>query len=444
MKKKRSIRNLHLICLLSFLYFLTIICIPSQAFAFLDFIKFIGHNSASTGRGGTAIAIGEPGNMNFNPAIISEIKGNATEINLLLACTDFEFKYSGTDNERQASNMKDRLGIVPGINYVSNKKNSPWSWGLSFIVPDGFFTDYTIQSKNFGSVNAYSEVLHFRLAQVTAYEITPKLTLGLRIGADYGTLDLRMPLGLAYLDLGQCDNFGASGALGLFYKPSEKIAFGFYYEKTKLGKLKCRDNDGYLKFSNGSSLINHGKIDIEVDDFQFPDHFGFGIAYKPFKSWRFSADIKYICWADDWDDLKLNLKGAPANLSNLRIPLDIDDQIPISIGIEYFPNDIWTFLIGYHYNDDPMRDNYLNPIISAEEEHLITFGFSIQPVKYFKFGTAFMYGIMDDPEASEIHSYDLSIEKQLGLNRGDLQSELSGSSANYTVFSIDLSFTVFW
>ena len=91
-----------------------------------------------------------------------------------------------------------------------------------------------------------------------------------------------------------------------------------------------------------------------------------------------------------------------------------------------------------------MKDNYLNPVIGAEVEHVISGGFSIQPVKHFKFGTAFMYGIMDDPEASEVHNYDLSIEKQLGLKRGELQSELSGSSANYTVFSIELSFVVFW
>ena len=441
-KKKRSIRKLYLFyCLSRFYLVIIFISIPSQVFAFLDFIKVIGNNSGSTGRGGTALAIGEPGNMNFNPAIISEIKGNAVEIDFLMATANFEFKYTGTNNEREASNMKDRIGILPGMNYVSNNQDSPWSWGLSFTIPDGFFTDYTIQSKNFGPVNAFSEILHFRLAQTTAYKITPNLTLGLRIGVDYGTLDLRMPLGLAYLDLGTCDSVGASGALGLLYKPSEKIAFGLYYETTKMGDLKSRDNDGYLKFSDGT---NCGKIDIEVDEFQFPDHFGFGVAYRPFKSWRFSADIKYICWSDDWNELKLNLKGDSVNLSRLTIPLDIDDQIPLSFGIEYFPNEIWTFLIGYHYNDDPMKANYLNPIIAAEEKHLITCGFSVQPVKQFKFGVSFMYGMMDDPEASDIHAYDLSIERQLGLQRGDLQSELSGSSANYTCFSIELSFVVFW
>jgi len=440
-KKKRNSKKLYLIYFL-FRFYLVIIfvSIPSQVFAFLDFIKFIGHNSGSTGRGGTAIAIGEPGNMNFNPAVISDIKGHAVEIDFLMATTDFEFKYTGTDNEREASNMKDRIGIVPGMNYVSNNEDSPWSWGFSFTVPDGFFTEYTIQSKNFGSVNAFSEMLHFRLAQTTAYKITPNLTLGLRLGIDYGTLDLRMPLGLAYLDIGTCDSFGGSCALGLFYKPSEKIAFGLYYETTELGDLKSRDNDGYIKILSD----NYGKLDVEVDEFQFPDHFGFGVAYKPFQSWRFSADIKYICWADDWDELQLNFIGGQSNISKLNIPLGVDRQIPVSFGIEYFANEVWTFLIGYHYNDDPMKSNYLNPIIGAEEKHLVTCGFSVQPVKQFKFGISLMYGIMDDPEASDIHNYDLSIEEQLGLPRGSLQSELSGSSANYTCFSVEFSFVVFW
>jgi len=56
--------------LIIFMFIAISIIFPRNSFAFLDFIKFIGHNAESMGRGGTAIGIGdEPSNANFNSVV---------------------------------------------------------------------------------------------------------------------------------------------------------------------------------------------------------------------------------------------------------------------------------------------------------------------------------------------------------------------------------------
>jgi len=105
-------------------------------------------------------ACDEPSNANFNPAVITETKANALELNFFFTRAVLSDKYTGADGKRYTSTNKDRFGMLPGIAYAHNNKDTPWSFGFLFSAPDGFFTDYTVHSKYFGSVNAFSEILH--------------------------------------------------------------------------------------------------------------------------------------------------------------------------------------------------------------------------------------------------------------------------------------------
>ena len=427
--------------LITFVFIGISIIFPRNSFAFLDFIKFVGHNAESMGRGGTSIGIGdEPSNANFNPAIISETKANVLEVNLFLTRPDLDYEYTGTDGKRYTSSNKDRFGMLPGMAYAYNNKDTPWSFGFLFSIPDGFMTDYTVHSKYFGSVNASSEIIHLRAAPVVAYQVTPKLSLGLRIGLDYASFDLRSPLGIAYLDAGQADGFGYSGAIGIHYKPVENLSLGLYYENTKMNQIKTQNKDGYLKFADGTNI---NRLDIGFERFQFPQHFGFGIAYTPYPDWRFSADVKYIDWSKNWKNLELKVydppPGAPATL---KIPLDMNDQIPFSLGVEYFINDMYTLSLGYHYNDNAMPGgDHVNPIVATEVDHLVTCGFSVMPVDTVKIGAAFFYSIMARPKCNGLHAYDKSLNAQLGTT---MDTELCNAKADYTNYSFEFSVTIFY
>ena len=445
-------RRKHLLQLVS-VFFLAFVFFPVTSWAALDWIRSNGFSASANGRGGTSIAIGDdPSNMELNPAVISATENYALETNLMLLFPDFNFEYTGTGGQRYKSTDKNRLLLAPGMSFAKKIKDSPWSWGLSLAAPDAIATDYTIQSKFFGPVNASSEILHLRFGPAGAYQITPELSIGARLGIDYGSMDMRMPLGTAIIDLGQCDGFGISGALGLFYTPRKNLSFGIYYESpTMMEDLKTQNADGYIGVATPMGNMYFSDLDVTLEDVQFPQNFGLGMAYSPIPSLRLSADVKYINWKSNWEELSVKYSGAGADAmkaagmpTTLKIPLNIDNQFTVGVGGEYFLGEMYKFSLGYSYNDNAMEDNFLLPYAPAEVEHTLSLGFAYMPTKSVKIALAYMYAIMDDSKASSHHGYDQSLEQQLGMPPGALQSELNDSETKYNAQALQISASFYW
>lgn len=443
-------RRRHLLTV--FLFFLVFVFFPVNSWAVIDWIRANGFDASSNGRGGTTIAIGDdPSSMEVNPALISETENYAFETSLILSFPDFDFKYNGTGGERYKSSDKDGMLMGAGMSFASKVKDSPWSWGLSLSAPDAISTDYTIQSKFFGPMNASAEILHMRFGPACAYQITPEFSIGARLGIDYATMDIRMPLGTALIDLGNCNGFGVSGAVGLFYKPRKDLSFGLYYESpTALQDLESRGADGYIGMATPGGNMYFSNLDVTVEDVRFPQNFGVGGAYSPMPSLRFSADLKYINWKSDWEEVTVKYSGAgSAAMENaglpttLKIPLNIDNQWTVGVGVEYFFGEIYKVSLGYHYNDNAVSDAYVFPFGPAEVEHTLSFGFSFKPVKFVKIALAYMYCFMDDSTAAS-HGYDASLEKQLGMPPGSLQSELNGSKTDKNAQAVQISVSFYW
>ncbi len=424
--------------------------IPRSARAFLDTLKMTAFNSGAFARGGTAVAIGvdEPTNMNFNPAVISETLSNTLDLNLLFTTADFDFVHYTPDGTRENDQGKDRICVIPHVGYAHHIEDSRWTWGIAMAVVDGFGCDYTFNSNYFGPVNTYSEMLHMRISPALSYQITPELAFGTRIGLDYGSLDMRIPFGIAKFDLGQCDGFGFSLGAGFLYKPSDKWSFGIYYSNTFMNDLRTKNDDGSIAVdfdgSGPGGITYFSKLDVRVKNFDFPQHYGAGFAYRPNPSWRLSADIKYINWKRNWDQLELVFDGEAVPLKKIKFPVHIDDQTPLSLGLEYFfgEDKKYSAIIGFHYNDEAMTENYLIPIVPAEVQYQYSCGFSVKPAETCKFGIAFIYGDMDDPHSKSQHAYDKAIAEQFG--RETIDSELNNSKVKYAEYNIQLSFVQYW
>ena len=425
----------------------------ATSWAFVDFVRRSSFDASTAARGGTCIAIGDdPTSMEVNPALISETKSNALESDLLLIFPNLDYKYTGTGNQIYKSTDKDKLLLAPGLSFAHKVKDSPFSWGISLAAVDAVATDYTIQSKFYGPVNANSNLAHLRFGPAAAYQITPKISIGTRLDIDYAIFDVKMPLGPAYLDDGRVDGFGVSGSVGLFYKPMKNLSFGIYYETpTMMNDLETDSSDGYLKMMTPGGEVDFSQLDVKTKDFDFPQNYGVGVAYSPIPSLRLSADLKYINWDKDWDKLTLKFKGPGAKKmknagvpTTLEIPFSIHNELALSVGAEYFFKKIYTASVGYHYHDDAMRRNYLLPYSPAEMTHTLTCGFSVKPAKNVKIALAYMYSYADDSKANAIHGYDAALEPQLGLPAGALQSELSGAKTNYQFQNLELSVTLYW
>lgn len=425
--------------------FLFIFCVPMQAWPFAEFIKTVPFNAFSSGRGGTIVAIGdEPSNMNMNPAVISEVESNLFDTSFNIVIPDIDYKYTGTDNKEFKTSDKDRIGLLPHISYAHNFKGSPWVLGLAASVIDGFGCDYTIQSRYYGPINAFGELLHLRFAPNISYQISPNLSLGLRLALDYGSMDIRLPIGRLFIDLGQCDNFGYSGALGLLYKPTDKLNIGLYYEsETVLNDLKTKNRDAYFSLKFDTGTLTYAPMDVILKDVKFPQHFGIGIAYRPSPLFRLSADIRYVDWGNTWKIQGITLNGSDGQL-NLVAPFGTQTHTPAAFGLEYFLNDMYALSLGYRYSDECMDNVNMNPLIPGEVQHMITCGISVMPAKNVKFGAALIWGIMDHPNAPVAHAYDDYIEEKFGFEPGFIDSELEASRADYATYNLILSAQVSW
>jgi len=437
-----------------FLGIISIVFYSATCWAFVDYVRPIAFDASAGARGGTTIAIGDdPTSMEVNPALLSETESNALITHLMLIFPDFDYKYTGTGGQRYKCTDKDKLLLAPGMSFAHKVKDSRWSWGLSLAAADAVATDYTVQSKFFGPVSATSNLAHLRFGPALAYQITPKLSIGTRLDIDYSILDLKMPLGLAYLDLGRMDGFGMSASVGLFYKPMKNLSFGVYYETPAVMQdLETGSSDGYLKMMTPGGEVAFGQLDVKAKHLNFPQNYGVGVAYSPIPSLRLSSDLKYINWNKDWDELTLKFSGPGAEgmknagvPTTLKVPLSVHNELAFSVGAEYFFNEMYTASVGYHYHDDAVTENYLLPYIPAEMTHTLTCGFSVRPAENVKLALAYMYSFVDDSNAHPIHGYDESLEQQLGMPAGALQSELSGSETIYNnVQTLQISVSLYW
>ena len=422
--------------------------IPVNTFAVVDFIRVSAFNAQSVARGGNSIAVCDsPGNLNLNPATICETDGHILDSSLSMLLPIADFTYTGTNSKRYTSTSKDRRILAPGIHYAYKPKNSRVAYGFSFAIPEGSGADYTIQSKYFGPVNAFSEYIHIRTGPAISYDVTPQLTVGARVGLDYMTMDIRMPLGRIYLDNGECEGWGASFGLGLIYRFTQNFRVGLYYEPSSImNHLKSRDGNGFLEFDALGTSLQFPNLNVTMKDLESAMNYGIGVTYEPASSFRLSVDVKYINWSRNWDEFSIRFSGDEADgllLKEISLPLKVDDQVTFGFGIEYFMSEYVTFIAGYHYNDDAVPNTYFNPLLPGEIEQSFTLGASLEVEKKIKISVATSYGTIDHPEVDGNHGYDEAVENQLNLPAGTVESELSGGRLDLDGYSIFISISYF-
>lgn len=415
------------------LIFILLFLIPSVAFGFIDYTRLIGYNAAALGRGGTDVAIATlPSSLNINPAGLVQLEGFQFESTLgLIHPTEVRFDYNGWEGERYRAKDKDEVLFDPALSLGYHPQGEKWAVGLSIAAPDALATDYTFHSKYFGTVNSYSEYLHLRGGLGVAYQLTPQLSVGARLDYNWQTFDLRLPLGIAYLDLGQCDAFGFSAGLGILYK-LDNLSFGFAWSsRTAMSDLKSDPEAGYVKmYDPATGNINTiSRLDVKLKDFASPHVFAWGIAYRPIKPLRISADLKYILWSDTWKTMKVRYSGPGADAlpaTAIDVPMNVKDQTPVGVGMEFFATENLTLSSGYHYGDNATPENNLFPQAPSTIEHSWTLGIRYQ-LRQLDIALAYIHSEGEDLQASSQHAVDVAVEPQLGLPIGALDSELNES-----------------
>jgi long-chain fatty acid transport protein len=188
---------------------------------------------------------------------------------------------------------------------------------------------------------------------------------------------------------GQAVGTGYAGKIGFTYKLDSKTTVGAtYHSKTRLNDLEAKDATVSFNVDFGGGGPTNQLIPVSgkmtVKDFQWPETYGFGIAYEASEKWMLAADYKRINWAAVMKNFRMEFTpagntGLAANFDGLPMNVvfyqDWKDQHALLLGAAYRMTDALTLRGGLNMANNPVPDTYLNALFPATIKNHITAGF---------------------------------------------------------------------
>lgn len=147
----------------------------------------------------------------------------------------------------------------------------------------------------------------------------------------------------------------------------------------------------------------------EQGDFDIPEHYAVGIAYKPTKQLTIAADVQRILFSDitsvgndgPIDPVDFNPQcpggstGRPECLlgGNLGMGFGWKDQTVYKLGVDYRYSDQWSLRAGLNYGKSPIPDDQVlfNMLAPATVEKHITLGASYRPSRNIEWSMNYMH-----------------------------------------------------
>lgn len=167
---------------------------------------------------------------------------------------------------------------------------------------------------------------------------------------------------------------GWAGKLGLHYRLSDTLALGAtWHSRTAIADLRARRATLQLGMAGAPApLALRGMI--RVDDFQWPETWGLGLAWQATPRLMLAADVKRIRWADSMKDFALRFEADNGGVITSVMEQNWRDHIVYMLGGEYLLTPQLALRAGVNYAKNPVPDATLNPLFPATVTHHWTLG----------------------------------------------------------------------
>jgi long-chain fatty acid transport protein len=372
-----------------------------------------GYGPISTGMGGVSQAI-DHGNagMSQNPATLGMMADGTSRL-------DVAFGILGPDVKSSvpAMGMEAKSGgtsyIMPAFGYV--KRSGAYTYGVGMFAQGGMGTEYEANSF-MGSVMgagpglpARSELGVGNVIFPIAYQVSPNLNVGATLKFIWGSLDMMMNAGGAQLAgmaaasgvaptgnlamalpalagagwarisfsdendfTGAAKATGFGAALGATYRVDKDVVLGASYQlQSALNDMETSTSAASMSAQGG--FADNGKI--TVIDFQMPSVFAVGASWQASPALLLAADVKYIGWADSMKSFNMRYDSAGMGGSvNFTMPQDWKNQTVLNLGMAWKANDALTLRAGLNLADNPIPNDYVNPLFPATVKSHVTLG----------------------------------------------------------------------
>ncbi|GAB4341195.1 MAG: TonB-dependent receptor [Desulfobulbaceae bacterium] len=363
---------------IKFLFPLAALCLlaaePAHA---TNGMNMIGYSIRSSGMGGADVAVdSDCSGAACNPATLGGLQDDsmALGMSLLMPQLSFSQEAAGADVDG-----RDQYFPLPYLAYARKPDpSSPWTLGVDLFAQGGMGVDVRDYPTPGGPGSFDSLVRYGRLTMAANYSLNDRLSLGAGVMVGYADIEFSLfpeyPGGIAVDDL---SSFGYAGRVGLHYRFSDTLSFGFQY--TSEAALDMEDGTLTANYGPGGTVT----FDAEMEDFTWPREAEAGFAYHPLPRLLIAGDIKWIDWSDAIDTVKVRTRGGPAGVpapvspgsDALVFAMNWQDQWVFALGLEYIINERHTIRAGYNYGKSPVPDDSLSPLFPAIVEHHLTLGY---------------------------------------------------------------------
>jgi len=367
-----------------------------------------GYGPIATGMGGASMAYdnGSAAVMN-NPATLGLMpEGNRLDLAIGFLRPDITSSMPGMPDAKSSAD----LFTMPAAGWI--QKKGPMAYGIGVFAQGGMGAEYDANSfLAMGSGDKVRSELGVGRAIIPfAYNVNKDLTVAASLDYVWASLDLKMAVsGADFVGLvtnctgpacaglggftgaswtrldfsgggdmnGAATGTGFAGKLGATYKVSPEFTIGAaYHSKTSLSDLETKDSGATISAVAPFGVVGTGKI--KVVDFQWPETYGIGVAWNASKELMLVFDYKRINWKAVMKDFKMTyegpLVGAPGNTVNFALPQNWKDQNVFEIGAAYMFTKEFVGRIGVNIANNPIPDDFVNPLFPATEKNHYTIG----------------------------------------------------------------------
>lgn len=367
-----------------------------------------GYGPIATGMGGASMAYdnGAAAVMN-NPATLGLMpEGNRLDVALGYLGPNVTAEVPGASADSSGNAY-----FMPAIGWVA--KSGPFAYGVGVFSQGGMGAEYDANSflAMQSGDGVRSELGVGRLIVPFVYNAVPNLSIGASVDYVWASLDLKMALpgsamagmvtnctgnacaGLPSLGAspvtridfsgggdftGAAKGAGFAGKIGAAYTISPEVSIGAtYHSKTSLSDLETKSDGATLSAGNYGAVGVMGTGKISVRDFEWPETYAVGVAWKASDALLVAFDIKQINWKAVMKDFKMTYDGAVGAGSaaiDFAMPQNWKDQTVFEAGVSYIVNPEWTVRAGLNYANNPIPDTDLNYLFPAIEKTHVTLG----------------------------------------------------------------------
>lgn len=296
-----------------------------------------------------------PAAIYYNPAGITQLKGNQLQAGLYLITVNTEYRSSAGARGKTDSDFQ----YVPQLHYVYSPKDLPVSFGLGIYAPYGLALKWTGDTR-FRTLAEEGKILYATVNPVVAWQVHPTLSLAVGPTLNYSTARLRQGIGLTPNDEFKFhgDGFAPGFNAGLFWHPVEQWALGVNYRYTTT-----------ISYDGHSEAEPYAAATATSGEVRFPQYVVVGVSYRPTPLWNLEADIDWT----DWDHVNAIVFHGTTGGDRV-FPLNYRSSLMYELGVTRQLPKNFHASVGYIYSENSIPDANFNPIVPDANLHLGSVG----------------------------------------------------------------------